>query len=82
MRTSCSLGSVRRWFWLALLLAVTPLAAQVARVTHAPEIDGRVEGSIQQMAAEDVALEGPARITGDLLVPGSPTVRVLSLIHI
>lgn len=76
MRTSCLLGSVRRWFWLALLFAVIPLSAQVARVTHAPEIDGRVEGSIQQMAAEDVALEGPARITGDLLVPGSPTVRV------
>jgi hypothetical protein len=76
MRTSCSLGSVRRWSWLALLFAVTSLSAQVAWVTHAPEIDGRVEGSIQQMAAEDVALEGPARITGDLLVPGSPTVRV------
>ncbi len=76
MRTSCSLGSVRRWFWLALLFAVMPLSAQVARVTHAPEIDGRVEGSIQQLAADDVTLEGPATITGDLLVPGSPTVRV------
>jgi hypothetical protein len=52
------------------------LRGQVALVYHAPDLDGLVEGSVQQLAAENVSFEGSAQITGDLLVPGSPTVRV------
>lgn len=76
MRSSCSFGSVRRWLGAVFLAAAAELPAQIAQVVRAPEIAGRVEGSVQQMAAENVALEGAATITGDLLLPGSPTVRV------
>jgi endo-1,4-beta-xylanase len=45
-------------------------------VRHAPSINGRLEGSVQVASAEDVVLNGSARVTGDLLVPGTPTIRV------
>ena len=62
---------------LALLtLLGGPVFAQVAQVRHAPALNGTVEGSIQQMTAENVTLNGGARVTGDLLVPGTPTVRL------
>jgi hypothetical protein len=35
---------------------------------------GRVEGSIWQLSAEDVTLDGTDTITTDLLVPGTPSV--------
>jgi hypothetical protein len=47
-----------------------------ARVNRAPSINGTVEGSIQQMLPENVTLNGGAHVTGDLLVPGSPSVRL------
>jgi hypothetical protein len=52
------------------------LSAQTALIRHAPTLNGRVEGSIQQMTAESTTLNGGAEITGDLFVPGSPTVRL------
>ena len=57
-------------------LLVLSLAAQVAQVRHAPALNGRVEGSLQVMTAENTTLNGGATVTGDLLVPGTPTVRL------
>jgi hypothetical protein len=49
--------------------------ASVALVRHAPLLNSSVvEGSIQQMLGEDVTLAGSSAFTGDLLVPGTPTV--------
>lgn len=52
------------------------LMGQTAQIRRAPTLNGRVEGSIQQMTAENVTLNGGAEVTGDLLVPGSPTIRL------
>ncbi|MDD2763154.1 MAG: Ig-like domain-containing protein [Opitutaceae bacterium] len=45
-------------------------------VRHAPTLNGRVEGSVQMMTAEGATLNGSAVVTGDLFVPGTPTVRL------
>jgi hypothetical protein len=47
----------------------------IATVRHAPQINGRVEGSVRQFLPESPNLNGGAVITDDLLVPGTPTVR-------
>ena len=52
-----------------------PLAG-TALVRHAPAVNGRVEGSLQQMTAENTTLNGGASVTGNLLVPGTPSVRL------
>jgi hypothetical protein len=46
-----------------------------ALVRHGFSLNGRVEGSVQLLTGEDTTLNGGAVLTGDLLVPGSPTVR-------
>lgn len=44
---------------------------------HAPTINaGTIDGSVQQMLGEPLTLGGGAVITGDVLVPGTPLVRV------
>ena len=49
--------------------------APIALVRHAPALNsGVVEGSIQQMLAENVTLNGSASVSDDLLVPGTPNV--------
>jgi endo-1,4-beta-xylanase len=53
-----------------LTIAVTSL------VRHAPVVNGRVEGSLQVLLPESATLNGGAAITGDLLVPGTPIVRL------
>jgi endo-1,4-beta-xylanase len=53
-----------------LTIAVTTL------VRHAPVVNGRVEGSLQVLLPESATVNGGAVITGDLLVPGTPTVRL------
>ena len=47
-------------------------------VRHAPSLNGngRIEGSLQQLLGENVTLNGGFTLTGDLLVPGTPTLRV------
>ena len=63
----------------AFILLVIGLQAQVGRIAqvrHAPSIQGSVEGSLQQMAGESVALSGIAIISEDLYVPGTPTLRL------
>lgn len=49
---------------------------QTALVRHAPTLNGGVEGAVQQMTAENVTFNSNAFITGDLLVPGTPSVRL------
>ncbi len=63
---------------LGLLTLALPLslAAQVALIRQAPEVNGRVEGAIQVMTPATIRLTGNAQVTGDLLVPGSPKVKL------
>lgn len=65
---------------LSVVFVLSPAQAQqsagTALVRHAPTVNGTVEGSIRQMTAESTTLNGGARVTGDLFVPGSPTVRL------
>ena len=51
--------------------AVLSIAA-TALVNHAPVVNGVVDGSVEQMQAENVTLNSKAVISGDLLVPGTP----------
>jgi RHS repeat-associated protein len=45
-----------------------------AVVNSAPQINsGTIDGNVQQMTGANVALNGGAVVTGDLLVPGTPT---------
>lgn len=47
-----------------------------AVVRHAPSLVGRVDGSLQVLLPESMTLHGGVVISGDVLVPGSPTVRI------
>ncbi|HEU5123921.1 MAG TPA: Ig-like domain-containing protein [Verrucomicrobiae bacterium] len=48
-----------------------------AIVRHAPNLNGSgiVEGSLQQLLGESITLNGGFTMTGDFLVPGTPTLR-------
>ena len=50
--------------------------ASTALVRHAPILDGKVDGSVQVLLPESLALDGSAGISGDLLLPGTPEVRL------
>lgn len=54
----------------SLVIAVTAL------VRHAPSVNGGLDGSIQVLLPENTALNGNAWVSGDILVPGLPTVRL------
>jgi rhamnogalacturonan endolyase len=55
--------------------AATLSIAALALVNHATTFNnGRLEGSLQQMLGESVTLGGSTAVTGDLFVPGTPTV--------
>jgi cytoskeletal protein CcmA (bactofilin family) len=45
-------------------------------VRHMTSLNGSIDGSVQVGAAENVTLGGNSRITGDLLVPGMPEIRL------
>jgi hypothetical protein len=45
-------------------------------VRHAPSLNGALLGSVQMVLPEDVTVSGHASVSGDLLVPGTPNVRV------
>lgn len=47
-----------------------------ALVRHAPTLNGILDGSLQLLSGESVTLNSNAAVSGDLLVPGTPTVRV------
>ena len=46
-----------------------------AFVRHASILDGGVDGSVQVTTGENITLNGASWISGDLLVPGTPSVR-------
>jgi hypothetical protein len=50
-------------------------------VRHAPSLNGTIDGSVHQLLAEPVVLNGGAAISGDLYVPGTPEVRVSGKPH-
>ena len=69
-------------FCLALCAGAPLVSAQISTastglVRHGLSISGhnRIEGSLQQLTGESVSLSGTPVITGDLLVPGTPTIR-------
>jgi rhamnogalacturonan endolyase len=43
-------------------------------VRHAPVLNGQVEGSLQILSGESFALNSSKEVSGDVLVPGTPTV--------
>src|ERR1700738_114682 len=57
-------------------VAIEATAAQsvgTALINNAPQIQGMVDGNLQQMIGANVTLNGGGAITGDLSVPGTPT---------
>jgi hypothetical protein len=54
-----------------------PLDLGTALVRHGPSLNGgaRIIGSVQMMLPENVTMSGDARIWGDLLVPGTPSIK-------
>src|ERR1019366_380259 len=46
-----------------------------ALVRHAPTINGILGGSLELINPESVTLNSSSSISGDLLVPGTPTVK-------
>src|SRR5688572_2456242 len=73
----------RRWSGLllcSLLWPALPASGQTdlaVVVRHAPSINsGRIEGSLWQLTGEDVTLNGGAQVTGDMFVPGTPTLQL------
>ena len=71
---TCVLAMAAMGPWTAVVRGGGP--AGIALVRHAPEISGTVDGSVQQLLGEGVTLSGGATVTGDLLVPGTPAVRL------
>lgn len=51
-------------------------AAPSILVRHGAALNGTVDGSLQVLSGETVSLNGGALVTGDLLVPGTPAVRL------
>jgi rhamnogalacturonan endolyase len=56
--------------------SATLVITTTALVRHAPVLNGRLTGSAQTLLGESATLNGGAVVTGDLLVPGTPTVRL------
>lgn len=54
----------------------TLLITTTALVRHAPVLNGGLDGSVQVLLPESMTLNGNSWISGDLLVPGTPTVRL------
>src|SRR4051812_43237332 len=69
-------------FIVAAALCAGPIATLTAQmpgiavVRHAPSINGAIDGSVQQTTAEPTDLNGSAVISGDLMVPGMPALRL------
>ncbi|HUL53425.1 MAG TPA: Ig-like domain-containing protein, partial [Opitutaceae bacterium] len=68
-------GAVLAAAWMAAtVVAAEPTNRALTR--HAPIVNGTIEGSIRETSGESMALNSGAVITGDLLVPGTPAVRL------
>jgi endo-1,4-beta-xylanase len=57
----------------------TLVISTAAVVRHAPTLNGRVNGSLQMLRGESTVINGGAQVSGDLLVPGTPTVQINGL---
>jgi hypothetical protein len=85
-RTPVQAEHYLRFRWVLMLvsfaLCALPAFAQqtnlAVTVRHAPNLNGSglIEGSLQQLLGESVTLNGGFTMTGDLLVPGTPTLKV------
>ncbi|MEW6131397.1 MAG: RHS repeat-associated core domain-containing protein [Acidobacteriota bacterium] len=51
-------------------------AVEAVVIRHAPNINGRVEGTVRQLTGENLVLNSGAIITSALLVPGTPQVQI------
>src|SRR6185369_9278832 len=51
------------------------MAVEAAIVRHLGSLNGRIEGTVRHLVAENVTLNGGAAITSALLIPGTPTVQ-------
>jgi VCBS repeat-containing protein len=71
-----TLGIVITLGWAATAQAQPTNLAVTVR--HAPSFNGNglIEGSLQQLLGENATLNGGFTMTGDLLVPGTPSLRV------
>jgi hypothetical protein len=77
-------GSAVLFFGLAISLLVAVAMAPAAQtnlavvVRHAPALNGNgsIEGSLEQLLGESVTINGGFVLTGDLLVSGTPTLRL------
>lgn len=60
------------------MLAAAHAQSGTALLQHAPNLNGAVivNGSLQQMTGENVTFNGSPSISGDLFVPGTPTVTL------
>jgi hypothetical protein len=60
----------------------TGVASETLRITttalvrHAPTLKGAVEGSLQVLSGESIAVNNGAMLSGDLLLPGLPVLQV------
>ncbi len=54
----------------------TLVITATALVRHAPSLDGGLDGSLQMLTGESFALNSSAWVSGDILAPGMPTVRL------
>jgi hypothetical protein len=72
------LSATGTFVWTVKHVDNTPSPAGAAKVRHAPSLSGGsiVMGSLQMMSAENVVFNGGATITGNLFVPGLPTVQL------
>lgn len=66
--------------WGAALVAASSLLAAestgLGLVRHAPTLNGHVDGTLQLLTGEAVTLNSGAIVSQDLLVPGTPAVRL------
>ena len=60
---------------MTLTAPAQQVAGAKAVVRHGFSLDGRIEGSVQQLVGENTTVNGGGVLTGDLLVPGVPVVR-------
>jgi endo-1,4-beta-xylanase len=56
--------------------AGTLIITTTVLVRHAPTLNGALNGSVQVLLPESTTLNGGAAVSGDLLVPGTPSVRL------
>ncbi len=54
----------------------TLVIAPTALVRHAPTLNGAIDGSVQVVLPENITLNANADLSGDLLVPGSPSIQI------